>query len=102
MDEVDGPLLHSFDHGRGHKVAVGEVLAQIGMMGGGKKEATQWGRDGDGCGACSARVGDVRGWQVVVIKWWGHWHVCLAMAEGTRSWGTWPICLAEVEDVSQG
>ena len=40
MDEVDGPLLCSFDHGRGCKVAVGEVLAQIGHDGG-REEGSQ-------------------------------------------------------------
>ena len=34
VDEVEGPLLRSFDHGRGRKVAVGSVLAQIGHDGG--------------------------------------------------------------------
>ena len=34
MDEVDGPLLRSFDYDRGCKVAVGEVLARIGHDGG--------------------------------------------------------------------
>ena len=34
VDEVDGPLLHLFDYSRGLKVAVGEVLAQIGHDGG--------------------------------------------------------------------
>ena len=33
-DEVEGPLLRLFDHGRGCKVAVGSVLARIGHDGG--------------------------------------------------------------------
>ena len=34
VDEVEGPLLCSFDHGRGRKVVVGLVLAPIGHDGG--------------------------------------------------------------------
>ena len=34
VDEVEGPLLRSFDHGRECKVAVGSVLARIGHDGG--------------------------------------------------------------------
>ena len=34
VDKVEGSLLRPFDHGRGRKVAVGEVLARIGHDGG--------------------------------------------------------------------
>ena len=34
VDEVEGSLLRLFDHGRGHKGVVGEVLAWIGHDGG--------------------------------------------------------------------
>ena len=34
VDEVEGSLLRPFDHGRGRKVVVGEVLARIGHDGG--------------------------------------------------------------------
>ena len=89
---------------------------------------TWWGWHNDGCGAQLAKVGDARWWQVVVsrwrmvggewlgivvtfsimfrhrwqvvvTKWWGLWHIHLAMAEGMRWWGAWPICLAGVEDL---
>ena len=40
VDEVEGSLLHLFDHGRGCKVAVGEVLAWIGHDGG--QEQGSW------------------------------------------------------------
>ena len=38
----------------------------LAMVVGGNTEAGRWGQDGDGHGARSTRVGDVRGWQVVV------------------------------------
>ena len=40
VDEVEGSLLRLFDHGRGHKVVVGEVLARIGHDGG--QEQGSW------------------------------------------------------------
>ena len=41
---------------------------RLALVGGGNREARQWGQDGGDHGACSARVGDARWWQVAVVR----------------------------------